>query len=269
MRSPDVEIIAARPAPDHELHVLPDLDPETVGAFVNPHMLFAKHLGLRGSYRKLKEAGDPRLAELEEVIARVRRAGWIHARAMYRFYDADSDGNTVRLSIGGREEAVLHFPRQVAGERLSLADFIRPASSGGEPPDSVALLITTAGEGIRARAEDLKVRGEYLLCHSLQALAVETAEAAAEWVHGEIRSRWGFPDGPSITMTDRFQAHYQGKRYSPGYPAWPELGDQTTVFRLLPGEKIGVELTDGSMMDPEASVSAMVLHHPQARYFAV
>ncbi|MCA1610353.1 MAG: methionine synthase [Acidobacteria bacterium] len=269
VRSPDVEIVAGRPAPDHELHVLPELDPETVGAFVNPHMLFAKHLGLRGSYRKLKEAGDPRLAELEEVIAKVRRAGWIHAKAMYRFYEAASDGNAVRLSIGGREEAVLHFPRQVAGERLSLADFIRPASAGGEPPDSVALLITTAGEGIRDRAEDLKVRGEYLLCHSLQALAVETAEAAAEWVHGEIRSRWGFPDGPSVTMTDRFQAHYQGKRYSPGYPAWPELGDQTAVFRLLPGEKIGVELTDGSMMDPEASVSALVLHHPQARYFAV
>ena len=70
-------------------------------------------------------------------------------------------------------------------------------------------------------------------------------------------------------MTDRFQARYHGKRYSPGYPAWPELADQTTVFRLLPGGKIGIELTEGSMMDPEASVSALVLHHPQARYFAV
>ncbi|MDQ2977620.1 MAG: methionine synthase, partial [Acidobacteriota bacterium] len=144
----------------------------------------------------------------------------------------------------------------------------RPASAGGAP-DSVALLITTAGEGIRARAEDLKVRGEYLLCHSLQALAVETAEAAAEWLHGQIRARWGFPDDPSLSMTDLFQSRYRGKRYSPGYPAWPELSDQTTVFRLLPAGQIGVELTDGSMMDPEASVSALVIHHPQARYFAV
>jgi len=132
----------------------------------------------------------------------------------------------------------------------------------------VALLITTAGEGIRAKAEELKAAGEYLLCHCLQALAVETAEAAAEWLHGKIRERWNLPDPPELTMTDRFQARYRGKRYSPGYPACPDLADQTTIFRLLPGEKIGVELTEGFMMDPEASVSALVVHHPQARYYA-
>ena len=112
---------------------------------------------------------------------------------MYRFFDASSDGNSVTPFAGRAEQALLHFPRQVAGERLSLADFVRPASAGG-PPDSVALLLTTAGEGVRARAEDLKNRGEYLLCHSLQALAVETAEAAAEWLHEDLRRRWGFPD---------------------------------------------------------------------------
>jgi 5-methyltetrahydrofolate--homocysteine methyltransferase len=71
-----------------------------------------------------------------------------------------------------------------------------------------------------------------------------------------------------MTMLDRFQARYRGKRYSPGYPAWPELGDQATIFRLLDARRIGVELTDGSMMDPEASVSALVVHHPQARYYS-
>ncbi|MGH9317345.1 MAG: vitamin B12 dependent-methionine synthase activation domain-containing protein, partial [Thermoanaerobaculia bacterium] len=106
-------------------------------------------------------------------------------------------------------------------------------------------------------------------CHSLQALAVETAEATAEWLHRFLRGRWGFPDAPELTMTDRFQARYRGKRYSFGYPACPELSDQATLFRLLDGRKIGVELTEGFMMDPEASVSAVVLHHPQARYFAV
>jgi 5-methyltetrahydrofolate--homocysteine methyltransferase len=69
-------------------------------------------------------------------------------------------------------------------------------------------------------------------------------------------------------MMDRFQARYRGKRYSAGYPAWPELSDQTTVFRLVDGRKIGVDLTEGFMMDPEASVSALAVHHPQARYFA-
>ncbi len=268
VRSEAVSVVEPLPPPDLEEHLLPELDLEEIWKYVNPHMLYAKHLGLRGSYRKLKEAGDPKLAELESVIDRVKAAGWIRARGMYRFFGARSEGNTLALVCGKDALASFTFPRQVAGERLSLADFVQPASNGSRP-DSVALLITTAGEGVRQKAEELKTAGEYLLCHCLQALAVETAEGAAEWLHRKIRERWGFPDPPELTMTDRFQARYRGKRYSPGYPACPELSDQATIFRLLPGGKIGVELTEGFMMDPEASVSALVVHHPQARYYSV
>jgi 5-methyltetrahydrofolate--homocysteine methyltransferase len=231
-------------------------------------MLYAKHLGLRGSYWRLKEAGDPKLAELEKVIARVQAAGWLSARAMYRYFPARSEGNTLVVTAPGGGQARFTFPRQVAGERLSLADFVHPGEKGA-PADSIALFITTAGEGVRSRADELKAAGEYLLCHALQALAVETAEAAAEWLHGRLRAQWGFPDPPGTSMLDRFQGRYRGKRYSFGYPACPELADQATLFRLLDGRRIGVELTEGFMMDPEASVSALVLHHPQARYFAV
>ena len=133
----------------------------------------------------------------------------------------------------------------------------------------MALFVTTAGEGVRERAEALKHDGHYLLCHALQALALETAEAAAEWLHAQLRARWGFPDAPEMTMLDRFQARYRGKRYSFGYPACPDLSAQEPLFRLLRPERIGVRLTDGYMMDPEASVSAVVVHHPQARYFGV
>ena len=262
------EIPPAEPlaAPSREEHVLPELDLAEVWRYLNPHMLYAKHLGLRGSYAKLKQAGDPRLAELEAVVTRVKEAGWIGARAMYRFFEAYSDGNAIHLLDGGREAAVFHLPRQAAGERLCVADFVAPR---GKTPDTIALLITTAGEGVRARAEELKERGEYLLCHSLQALAVETAEAAAEWVHKKLRACWGIADPPDLTMTDLFQARYRGKRYSFGYPACPDLADQAKLFALLDGRKIGVELTEGFMMDPEASVSAIVVHHPLARYFAV
>ncbi len=266
VRSADVTIADGLPAPDSAEHVLPELDLAEVWKWLNPHMLYAKHLGLRGSYRKLKEAGDPKLAELEAVIAKVQAAGWIRARAIYRWFGASSEGNTLRLAVPGGGEACFTFPRQVAGERLCLADFVRPREAGGS--DSIALFITTAGEGIRARAEELKTAGEYLLCHALQALAVETAEAAAEWLHAKLRAAWGFPDPPEISMVDRFQGRYRGKRYSFGYPACPELADQATLFRLLDGRRIGVELTEGFMMDPEASVSAVVLHHPQARYFS-
>ena len=96
----------------------------------------------------------------------------------------------------------------------------------------------------------------------------QSREAAAEWLHRRLREKWGFPDPPETTMVDRFQARYRGKRFSFGYPACPELADQATLFHLLDGKKIGVELTEGFMRDPEASVSALVLHHPQARYFA-
>jgi len=267
VRSTAVPLSDPLPPPDMREHVLEDLDPHEIWAYLNPHMLYAKHLGLRGSYARLKEAGDSRLLELEDVVASVQQRDWIHPRAMYRFVEAFSEGNTVHLLCSGQEIAVFDFPRQTAGERLSLADFVRPKDGG--PPDSIALLLTTAGEGVRGRAEALKNAGEYLLCHTLQAVAVETAEAAAEWLHRVIRERWGFPDSPQTTMRDRFQARYRGKRYSPGYPACPELADQATIFRLLPGQKIGVELTEGFMMDPEASVSALVVHHPHARYFAV
>ncbi|MFN2386420.1 MAG: vitamin B12 dependent-methionine synthase activation domain-containing protein, partial [Thermoanaerobaculia bacterium] len=265
-RSVTVPVVDAVAAPDSTEHVILEPDLEEIWQYLNPHMLYAKHLGLRGSYRKLKEAGDPRLLELEAVIARVKAEGWIRARAMYRYFGAVSEGNSLQLFEGGQVRATFTFPRQAAGERLCISDFVRPA---GGPEDSVALLITTAGEGVRRRAEELKNDGEYLLCHSLQALAVETAEAAAEWLHRRIRERWGFPDPPELTMTDRFQGRYRGKRYSFGYPACPELADQVTLFALLDGRQIGVELTDGFMMDPEASVSAVVMHHPNARYFSV
>ena len=268
VRSPDVRVEDPLSAPDSDEHVLSELDLSEIWEFLNPHMLYAKHLGLRGSYRKLKEAGDPKLAELEGVIRRIQDSGWIRARAMYRFFPADSEGNTLHVALPGGGEACFTFPRQVAGERLCLSDFVHPRAPGS-PADSVALFITTAGEGVRDRAEALKTSGEYLLCHALQALAVETAEAAAEWLHSRLRAAWGFPDPPGLTVTDRLQARYRGKRYSFGYPACPDLADQATLFRMLDGNRIGVELTEGFMMDPEASVSAIVLHHPEARYFAV
>jgi 5-methyltetrahydrofolate--homocysteine methyltransferase len=135
--------------------------------------------------------------------------------------------------------------------------------------DHVALFAVTGGAGVREWAEELKDAGEFLKSHAIQALGLETAEALAEWLHARLRGQWGFPDDPGITMLDRFKANYQGKRYSPGYPACPDLAMQEGLFEVLKPQDIGIELTDGFMMDPEASVSAIVLHHPDARYFAV
>jgi 5-methyltetrahydrofolate--homocysteine methyltransferase len=133
--------------------------------------------------------------------------------------------------------------------------------------DSVALFVVTCGRGIRERAAALKAEGAYLASHALQALAIECAEAFAEMLHSRLRTLWGFPDAPEVSIEDKLKARYRGLRVSFGYPACPELSDQATLWRLLEPEQIGVQLTEGFMMDPEASVSAVVFHHTSAKYF--
>ena len=169
------------------------------------------------------------------------------------------------MQKGGREVAHFDFPRQRAGERLCLTDYVRDVDSGER--DHVAIFAVTCGAGIRTQAEQWKNDGQYLRSHALQALAIECAEAFAEMLHARLRTQWGFPDPPDLTMADRLKARYRGLRVSPGYPACPELTDQRTIFSLLGPERIGLALTEGCMMDPEASVSALVFHHPEAKYF--
>lgn len=120
---------------------------------------------------------------------------------------------------------------------------------------------------MRDQAEVAKQNGDYLYSHLLQAAALETAEGLAERIHQQMRDRWGFPDSADFTMSERFAAKYQGIRVSFGYPACPNLEDQAKLFSLIKPEKIGIELTDGFMMEPEASVTALVFSHPEARYF--
>ena len=96
---------------------------------------------------------------------------------------------------------------------------------------------------------------------------IETAEGCAEWIHRRIREDWGFADPSTMTMQERFTSRYRGKRYSFGYPACPNLDDQQGIWKLINPDEIGVQLTEGMMMEPEASVSALVFHHPDCSYF--
>lgn len=149
-----------------------------------------------------------------------------------------------------------------------MSDLISPLIAG-DARDNLCMFVVTAGAGIRRLSEEYKAAGDFLKMHAVQALALETAEGYAELLHTQLRSMWGFPDRPDMTMIERFRAEYQGKRYSFGYPACPRLEDQQPLFQALGPEEIGVELTDGCMMEPEASVSALVFHHPAATYFSV
>ncbi|HVT58043.1 MAG TPA: methionine synthase [Thermoanaerobaculia bacterium] len=256
--------------PDLDCHTeLFDLD--RVWECLNPQMLFGKHLGLRGVVRQLAAERDPKLLMLEAVIDELKaasRAGAMRARGVWRFFPAAAEGNRVTLfdAATGAPAVAWDFPRQQRDGGLCLADYLLPG-------DHVALFVTTAGAGengsVREQVEEWKQRGEYLKSHAFGALALETAEAAAEYLHANLRRLWGFPDPPEMTLQDKIAARYRGKRYSFGYPACPDLAFQRQLFAALRPEEIGVLLTEGDMMDPEASVSALVFQHPDARYFGV
>jgi 5-methyltetrahydrofolate--homocysteine methyltransferase len=253
--------------PDVERHT-ETLDLDEVWAYLNPQMIYGKHLGLKGSVRRLREEGDPKLAKLEAVIEELKdhaRQGAMQARAVWRFYPAMAEGERLTLICPetGEPAASWDLPRQNRNGGLCLTDYVMPEN------DHVALFVTTAGDGIREIVEEWKRQGEYLKSHAFAALALETAEAAAEYLHARLRADWGFPDTPEVGMEEKLSARYQGKRYSFGYPACPDLAFQRELFRALRPEEIGVHLTEGDMMDPEASVSALVFHHPDARYFGV
>jgi 5-methyltetrahydrofolate--homocysteine methyltransferase len=253
------------PPPDLDRHSAV-LDLDAVWEHLNPQMLYGKHLGLRGAVARLAAEGNGKLAKLRSVVEELQalgRGGAMSARAVWRFFPARAAGERLEVldPVTGEVAAAWDLPRQ-SGGGLCLADYVLPG-------DHVCLFVTTAGEGVRQRVEEWKRAGEYLKSHAFAALALETAEAAAEWLHRELRCAWGFPDPPATSAQDRFSARYRGKRYSFGYPACPDLAGQRGLFRALQPQEIGVELTEGDMMDPEASVSAIVFHHPDARYFGV
>ena len=237
-----------------------------VWSYINPYMLYGKHLGFKGNFEKALAGRDPKALELFHNVERVKEdaARWMRVRAVWRFFEAERDGNSIHLFApgSGTPRHTFHFGRQPREDGLCLSDYVL------EPRDHIALFVVTAGAGIRERADEAKQAGEFLFMHAVQALGLETAEAAAEWLHRRLREDWGFPDPPTLTMHERFTSRYRGKRYSFGYPACPNLEDQQGLWELLRPEEIGVHLTDGFMMDPEASVSALVFHHPDCAYFS-
>jgi 5-methyltetrahydrofolate--homocysteine methyltransferase len=271
-RSAKVRTDVAIPSPaylERKVRAVPDLN--DVWSYVNPYMLFGRHLGFRGNFEKALGERDTRALELFNSMEEIKRQArkFMKIGAVWQFFEAERQGNSIALFApkGASPVHTFHFQRQRVGDKLCLSDYILPALDGQR--DHLALFVVTAGEGIREKSEEAKAAGEYLFSHGLQALALETAEACAEWLHRRIREDWGFPDPPALSMAERFTSRYRGKRYSFGYPACPNLEDQAGIWVLLHPEDVGVHLTEGMMMDPEASVSALAFHHPDCNYFSV
>lgn len=280
-RHPETKIRSSKVSLENDIPKIPYLEKKIrdvpqlkeVWEYINPQMLYVRHLGYKGNFEKNLADREPKAIELFNKVEEVKQEamGFMKVKAVWQFFRADSVGNDLNLYFPNSSQASppFTFPRQRKEDGLCLSDYVYPRSPGSLK-DSVALFVVSAGDGIRKKSEEYKEKGEFLKSHIIQSLAIETAEGAAEWLHRRIREDWGFPDPPTMTMQDRFTAKYRGKRYSFGYPACPNLDHQGLLWDILkPDEAIGVQLTEGMMMEPEASVSALVFHHPDCSYFNV
>jgi len=208
----------------------------------------------------------------EEVLA----SGLFEPKVVYGYFPAQGEGNDIIVydpeqsaaAQPPRELLRFTFPRQKEGRKLSIADFFARATSG--TMDVLGLSLVTIGPKATVETQRLFEAGEYTRYLYLHGLSVETAEALAEYHHKKMREELGIAGADSPNIRDLFHQKYQGSRYSFGYPACPHLEDQTKLFKLLDPEKnVGVRLTSAFLLEPEQSTSAIVVHHPSAKYFVV
>ena len=208
------------------------------------------------------------LSELQKEVA---AKDWFEPKVVYGYFACVADGNDVVLFDAPETRNVIAkftFPRQREGRKLSIADFFEPKESG--KLDVIGLSVVTIGSRASEETKKLFDAGEFTKYLYLHGLSVETAEALAELFHKQMREELGIAGEDATRVGDLFHQKYRGSRYSFGYPACPNLEDQTKLFALLkPEENIGVRLTSGFHMEPEQSTSAIIVHHPQAKYFVV
>ncbi|MGW6236599.1 methionine synthase [Streptomyces sp. NPDC055094] len=225
----------------------------------------------------LKEArkGGPSYEELVESEGRPHLRGWLEqmhtqnmleAAVVYGYFPCVSKGDDlILLNDDGSERTRFTFPRQRRGRRLCLADFFRPEESG--ETDVVGLQVVTVGSKIGEATAELFEANAYRDYLELHGLSVQLAEALAEYWHARVRSELGFAGEDPAEVEDMFALKYRGARFSLGYGACPDLEDRAKIAELLEPERIGVQLSEEFQLHPEQSTDAIVIHHPEAKYF--
>ncbi|PIU18086.1 MAG: methionine synthase [Elusimicrobia bacterium CG08_land_8_20_14_0_20_59_10] len=247
---------------DLERHLVEDQGLEELFANLDENLFGLRFLKVnQGQPRKAAEALKLLAAMKKDIIS----GGLIKPRAVYRFFPVNSSGNELLVQGGaGARAASFAFPRRTEGVKLCLADFAAPVSGGKK--DYAAFFALTCGEGVLELAKRERKAGNYLRSYLVEALALTLAEAFADVLHYRIRKDWGIAEeNPARPL---LRGKYRGKRYSFGYPACPDLAGQQILFDLLEPADAGLRLTDGFMMDPEASISAIVFHNPKAIHFS-
>jgi 5-methyltetrahydrofolate--homocysteine methyltransferase len=286
-RSPAVQRVRSIPQPAFwGPRVFRNYNLRDVFPYLNETALFKNQWQLKTAsqadyLRLVEEKFRPVLRKLEDEVF---ESGLFAPAVVYGYFPAQSDGNDVivyeppkaqaarpcgtRWEDGLPELLRFTFPRQREGRRLSIADFFAPKSSG--KMDVLGVSLVTIGPAASVETQRLFEGGEYTKYLYLHGLSVETAEALAEFHHKKMREELGIGGEDAPEIRDLFHQKYRGSRYSFGYPACPSLEDQTKLFKLLkPEENVGVRLTSGFLLEPEQSTSAIVVHHPAAKYFVV
>ncbi|MSZ44504.1 MAG: methionine synthase, partial [Actinobacteria bacterium] len=224
--------------------------------------------GKRGEYEKMVEdEGRPRLRAL---LNDVQSKGWLNAAVVYGYFPCYSEKNDLVIlhhegPKKGEERVRFTFPRQIRDRRLCLSDFFRSKESG--EIDTVAFHIVTMGQSVSEATAKLFAANEYREYLELHGLSVQLTEALAEHWHSRIREELGFASEDSKDISEILDQGYRGSRYSFGYPACPDLEQQRQLCDLLEPERIGVELSEEFQLHPEQSTSAIIVHHPEAKYF--
>jgi 5-methyltetrahydrofolate--homocysteine methyltransferase len=199
----------------------------------------------------------------------VLREGIFHPQVVYGYFPCQSDGNTLLIYDNDMKtvKEKFDFPRQKKEPFQCIADFFRPVSSG--QMDVIGMMIVTIGAEATERIQEIFKKNAYTDYLYLHGLSVETAEALAEYWHKRMRVELGIAGEDHPETRELFHQHYHGSRYSFGYPACPRLEDQDKMFHLLDPKRIGVELSEEAQLHPEQSTSAIIVHHPAAKYFSV
>jgi 5-methyltetrahydrofolate--homocysteine methyltransferase len=241
--------------------------------YLNERMLYQFQWGYRKDGRSLAEYKEWARQELRPVLARIAdiaiREAILLPQAAYGYWRSAAQGNDVILfdESGRREVARFSFPRQNRDGGLCIADFFRDVDDGER--DVIALQVVTMGRRASEAAREWFADNRYQDYLYLHGLSVEMAEAFAEYIHKRIRGELGFAAEEARDHDEMLAQGYRGSRYSFGYPACPNLADQRQLLDLLGVDEIGLTLTEEDQLDPEQSTSAIVVHHPQAKYFSV
>ncbi|MDZ7343524.1 MAG: methionine synthase [candidate division KSB1 bacterium] len=270
---PGWKLVAIPTPPFLGTKVVRDIPLDEVFAYINPIALFRGQWQVRRGQMKLgdyKQLVEKKFVPIfEELKRRCIDEKLLMPEVVYGYFLCNSDNDDVILfdENGTRELERFRFPRQQRRRRLCIADFFAPIESGKK--DVIGMMVVTVGHRASEISRHLFETDHYTDYLYFHGLSVETAEALAEYWHKKMREELGIGSDDAKDLRELFQQGYRGSRYSFGYPACPNLEDQAKLFRLLDPSRINISLTEEFQLVPEQSTSAIVVHHPQAKYFTV